>query len=215
MLTLMLEKRDVIGKKMKQMRADGKMPAVFYGKKEKATSVSVEQRAFEKVFKEAGYNTVIMLEGIGSTKEALIHDVATDPVRDTPRHVDFYIIEKGQKVQVEVPIEFEGIAPAVKELGGVLVKVLHTVEVEAEPSRLPQEIIVDVSSLVDFNSQICIKDLRVPDGVLILGNPEEVVVLASEAVEEKVEEVAAPDLSTIEVAKKGKQEEAGEGETAK
>jgi large subunit ribosomal protein L25 len=210
MLTLAVEKRDVLGKKSKKIRAEGKMPAVLYGKKEQAMPIAVSHRAFEKIFKEAGYSTVVALEGLGSTKEALIHDVAIDPVKDTPRHADFYVIEKGQKVQVEVPIEFEGVAPAVKELGGFLVKVLHTVEVEAEPSNLPQEIVVDVSSLVDFTSQICIKDLRVPAGVVILGNPEEVVVLASEAVEEKIEETVAPDLSTIEVAKKGKQEEVTE-----
>ena len=156
MFTLAIEKRDVTGKKTKKMRAEGNMPAVFYGKKEPSTSISVSYRAFEKVFKEAGYSAVVALLGLGETKEALIHDVAIDPVKDTPRHADFYIVEKGQKVHVEIPIEFEGVAPAVKELGGVLVKVIHTVEVEAEPARLPQNIIVDVSSLVDFTSQICI-----------------------------------------------------------
>ncbi len=207
MLTLAIEKRDFVGKKAQKIRAEGKMPAVLYGKKEQATSISVAHRAFEKIFKEAGFSTVVALEGLGSTKQALIHDVAMDPVKDTPRHADFYIIEKGQKVQVEIPIEFEGVAPAVKELGGVLVKVIHTVEVEAEPANLPQNIIVDVSKLVDFTSQICIKDLHVPEGVVILGSPDEVVVLASEVVEEVVEETVAPDLSTIEVEKKGKKEE--------
>ncbi len=207
MLTLTIEKRNSVGKAVKKIRAEGKMPAVLYGKKEPSTPISVAQGSFEKVFKEAGYSTVVILEGIGDAKEALIHDVVLDPVKDVLKHADFYVIEKGQKVQVEVPIEFEGVAPAVKELGGMLVKVLHTIEVEAEPSRLPQSIVVDVSSLTDFTSQILIKDLRVPEGVVILGNPEEVVVLANEAVEEKVEEALAPDLSTIEVAKKGKQEE--------
>lgn len=210
MLTLAIEKRDTLGKKARKIRAEGRMPAVLYGKKEPSMSISVPYRAFEKIFKEAGYSAVVVLEGVGGTKEALIHDVAMDPVKDVPRHADFYIIEKGQKVQVEIPLEFEGVAPAVKELGGVLVKVIHVVEVEAEPARLPQSIIVDLTLLVDFSSQICIKDLHVPEGVIILGSPDEVVVLASEAVEEVAEETAAPDLSTIEVEKKGKKEEVAE-----
>lgn len=208
MLTLAVEKRDALGKKAKRIRAEGKMPAVLYGKKQQALSIAVPHRAFEKIFKEAGYSTVIALEGLGDVKEALIHDVAVDPVKDTPRHADFYVIEKGQKVQVQIPIEFTGVSPAVKEFGAILVKVVHELEVEAEPAKLPQYILVDISSLVDLESQILVKDIVVPEGVRLLADAEDVVVLTNEAVEEKIEETVAPDLSTIEVAKKGKQEEA-------
>lgn len=213
MLTLTIEKREALGKKAKKLRCDGKLPAVLYGKKEKSLPIAIDFRAFEKVWKEAGMNTVVALQGGDGVKEALIHDVDVDPVRDTPRHVDFYVIEKGQTVQVNIPIEFIGIAPAVKELGGVLVKVMHELEVEAEPAKLPQHIVVDLSSLVNFESQILVKDIAVPPGVTFLTDPEEVIVLASEAVEEKEETPPAPDLSTIEVLKKGKQETA-EGEVA-
>jgi len=213
MLTLTIEKRNELGKKAKKLHGEGKLPAVLYGKKEKALPIALNFLAFEKVWKQAGMNTVIALEGAGAVKEALIHDVDVDPVRDIPRHVDFYVIEKGQKVQVNVPIEFIGVSPAVKELGGVLVKVMHELEVEAEPARLPQHIIVDLSSLVDFESQIVVGDITVPEGVMLLAGPEEVIVLVSEVTEEAEEPALAPDLSTIEVEKKGKQETA-EGESA-
>jgi large subunit ribosomal protein L25 len=107
---------------------------------------------------------------------------------------------------VDIPLEFEGVSPAVKDLGGSLVKVMHEVKISAMPKDLPHNIIVDISSLVDFQSQILAKDIKVPAGVELMENPEEVVALVSEPREEK-EETAPVDLSAIEVEKKGKDKE--------
>ena len=166
------------------------------------------------MLKEAGESTVVVLSGIGNTKEALIHDVDVDPITGEPRHADFYIIEKGKAVVVRVPLEFEGSAPAIKELGGTLVKTLHEIEIEALPANLPHNIVVDISSLIDFDSQILAQDIKLPDGVTLVTALTEVVALASEAKEEEeeTEETATPDLESIEVEKKGKEEAEG-GET--
>lgn len=206
---LSIEKREATGKKVRTLRTAGKLPAVLYGPKEPSTPVSISEKDFLKAWKEAGESTVIDLAGVGEDKEALIHEVDVDPVTGRPRHVDFYVIEKGKKVQVSVPLEFTGESPAVKNLGATLVKVLHEVEVEAMPKELPHEIVVDVSSIVDFQTPIHIRDLKLPPGVEVLNNPEDTVVLASEVEEEPEEPVAAPDLESIEVEKKGK--EAAEG----
>ncbi|OGG48122.1 hypothetical protein A2761_00615, partial [Candidatus Kaiserbacteria bacterium RIFCSPHIGHO2_01_FULL_51_33] len=153
--------------------------------------------------------SVISLSGVGEEKEALIHDVDFEPITGEPRHADFYIIEKGRKVQVKVPLNFIGIAPAVKEMGGILVKVIHEVEVEAIPKDLPHEIEVNISKLENFESKIEVKDITVPTGVKILAKPDEVVALVSEAKEEELEVAPeAVDLSAIEVEKRGKEEEA-------
>lgn len=210
MLTLKAEKRD-INTKSADIRKAGSVPAVFYGKKEASTPISIKRVDFLKVWKEAGESSVVTLETPEGEKESLIHDVDLDPVTGVPRHADFYVFEKGHKVEVALPVEFEGSSPAVKDLGGTLIKVLHELKVEAMPKDLPHHIIIDVSSLAQFGDQILAKDIKLPHGVELKINLEDVVITVAAPREEKEEEVAAPDLSTIEVEKKGK-EETPEGE---
>jgi large subunit ribosomal protein L25 len=209
MLELKIEKREDIGKPNK-LRNEGVMPAVFYGKKEEATPISVSSRDFEKVYKEAGESTVITLTGVGEPKEVLVQDVDFHPVKNIPRHVDFYVLEKGAKVQVNVPLEFVGESSAVKG-GGNLVKALHDIEIKVAPKDLPKALEVDISGLVDFTTRVTAKDIKLPESAELITKEDEVVALVAEAVEEKEEEVAAPDLDSIEVEKKGKEEAEGEG----
>ena len=213
MLTLEAERRTVIGKTSKILPPN-LMAGVFYGRKEASTPIVLSKSAFKKVFREAGESAVINLKADGKELEALIHEVDIDPVRGEPRHADFYIIEKGKKVQVKVPISFEGTSLAVRNLGGILVKVLREIEIEAFPKDLPQNIVVDISKLETLQSQMLIKDVEFPTGVSAITDQSEVVASITEAKEEVVEEVPV-DLSTIEVEKKGKKEEEGaEGEPA-
>ena len=209
MLKLEVEKREAT-QKPKKLREEGKIPAVFYSGKEPTTSITLSKKDFEKVWKEAGESSVIELSGVGDNKEALIHDVDTDPVSGSVRHADFYIIEKGKKVTVKVPIEFDGTPLAVKDLGGTLVKVIHELEIEVLPKDLPHNIIVDVSSLSDFESRIFVKDIKLPEGVISLLSSDDAVALVTEVIEEIEEEAEAPDLSGIESEQKGK---GGEEET--
>lgn len=146
--------------------------------------------------------------------ETLIYDVAFDPVTNEPIHADFYVPEAGKKVTVSVPIEFVGISPAVKDLGGLLVKVLHELEVEVLPKDLPHAISVDISALQTLEDQIMIQDLKLASGITILGGPEEIIAAISVAQEEP-EEAPIQDISSVEVVgAKGKKDEEGEGEGA-
>ncbi|MBI2618211.1 50S ribosomal protein L25 [Candidatus Kaiserbacteria bacterium] len=194
-------------KSLKELRKGKEMPAVFYGPKETSTPIAVETHTFKKIWRNAGESTVIELKGDGISKEALIYDVDFDPITGEPRHADFYVMEKGKKVTVEVPLEFIGVSPAVKELGGVLVKVLHDIKIEVLPKDLPRHIEVDVSPLVTFESKIFVKDIVIPARVVLLSTPDEVVALVNEVKEEE-EIVPEPvSIEDIEVEKKGKQEE--------
>jgi large subunit ribosomal protein L25 len=210
MIKLNVENRDKT-QKSSVLRKEGKMPAVFYGKKEKSTPIIVSKVEFKKVWKKAGESSVIDLVGKNIEAEALIYDIDLDPVTDEPRHADFYVFEKGKKIEINVPLEFIGVAPAVKDMGGTLVKVMHEIEIEALPKDLPHSISVDISSLVNFDSQILAKDVKLPQGVALVTKAEEVIASVYETKEE-VEEVAPVDLASIEVQKKGK--EAKEGEEA-
>lgn len=205
MTTLSISKRD-IAKKPDVVRAEGFIPAVMYGSKFESTPISLEAGAFKKAFKEAGESTVITLSGDGITEQALVHEVVSHPVSEDIMHVDFYVIEKGQKVVVNIPLEFVGVAPAVKELNGILVKVAHEIAVEGEPANMPHVLEVDISVLADFDSQIHAKDLRLPKGVTLEVEPEEVIALVQAYVEE-TEEAPAFDPEKVQVEDKGKKDE--------
>ncbi|MEK7514480.1 MAG: 50S ribosomal protein L25 [Patescibacteria group bacterium] len=209
MLTLEVTERSAKDS-LSQLRSKGLMPAVFYGKKTPSTSISVPQRTFIKLWKKAGESTVVSLKTQKGELLVLVHDVDLDPVTDIPRHADFYVFEKGDKIKVKVPIEFIGSSPAVKELGGVLIKVLYDLEIEAEPTNLPHHIEIDISSLTTFGSHITAKDITLPEGVFLAVSPDDVIVSVTEPKEEKVEETLM-DITDIEVEKKGKEPTAEEG----
>jgi len=206
MITLAVEKRD-LKSPLGEMRKSGKIPAVFYGKKEASTPIMLSFPIFEKTLEDAGESTVLHLKGTGIDVDVLIHDVDRDPVTDKPRHVDFYAIEKDKKLEVKIPLEFIGVSPAVKDMGAVLVKVMHEIEIEALPKDLPHKLTVDLSALATFESVIKVKDIALPLGVTAKEKAEEIVASVYEPKEEV--EAAPVDLSAIEVAKKGKEAKEG------
>lgn len=194
------------------LRKEGKMPAVFYGKKTEATPISIVQKEFVKAWKVAGESGVVTIKSDKGSVDTLIKDVDIDPVTEAVRHADFYVFEKGKKIEVDVPLEFEGVSVAMKDLGGILVKALHEIKISADPQNIPHDIKVDISALETMDSVILAKDLALPVGVTLVENPEEVVAAITK-MKEEVEETAPVDLSTIEVEKKGKKEEEGEAPT--
>lgn len=208
MINLDIQKRDK-AVDLASLRKEGKMPAVFYGKKTESTPISISQKDFIKIWHEAGESSVVTLNGDSGKMDTLIHDVDVDPVTDIPRHADFYVFEKGQKVEVSVPLAFIGVSPAVKDLGANLVRALHDLKISAEPQNLPHEIEVDISSLAQFGDVVLASQIKLPTGVSLIENENEVVASVIAPKEEKEEESAPIDLSTIEVEKKGKKEEEG------
>jgi len=206
MLTINAIKRDTsINNDL--LRAEGKIPGVFYGPKEESTSITFDEVELIKIYQEAGESTIISLNDGENEHDALIQEIQWDAVSEKPVHVDIYVVEKGKKVEVEVPLEFIGESAAVETLGGTLVKVMHELPIEAMPKDLPSEITVDISTLVDFESQIKVSDLNIGDGVEVKVDMEEVVALVQAPRKEEEEPEDAPDLDSIEVEKKGKDEE--------
>ncbi len=208
--SLTVETRKERGKQLAKLRTDGKLPAVVYGPKEEATPLTIERVAFEKLLKQAGESSVIVLEGLATPKEVIVHEVAFDPARGGMIHVDFYALEAGKEITIGVPLEFVGEAPAIK-LGGTLTKVLYEIEVTCMPAHIPQHITVDIATLTDFEKQIHVKDLVIPKNVKVENDPEDVVALVQAVAEETEVPVAPIDMTAIEVEKKGKTEEVEEG----
>lgn len=207
MPTIHVTTRDQIGKTTALLAKEGRMPAVVYGHKQEATPISLSVQDFSKILRDTGESSVLDLEGLGKPMQVLIQEIDRDPVTNIPRHADFLALEKGAKVEVSVPLSFIGESVAVK-LGANLVKVLHELPIECAPADLPHEIEVDVSALAEVGDQIHVKDLTLPKGVVATIDEEETVVLAQEVEVEEETPSAGPDMSAIEVEKKGKEEEA-------
>lgn len=196
------------------LRGQGRIPAVFYGPKDPATSISISYADFIKIYKEAGESTVITLETPAGKKSVLVQDFQIDPVSDKVFHVDFKVVEANKPLEVTVPLEFEGEAPAARSGLGVVTKVLHELEIRALPKDLPHNLTVSIASLDNADSHILAGDIVLPAGVELMTDPEAPVVVIAR-VQEEDESASGPiDFSQIEVAKKGKTEEESTEESA-
>ena len=196
MLTLEVKERSS-KESNEELRSAGSMPAVFYGPKEGAQAISIDARQFERIFKEAGETTIITLKGIDGDKETLIHDVQLHPVTDKPLHADFYVLEKGKKITLNIPLEFSGSAPAEKA-GHIIVKAMHEVEIEVLPAELPQHLIVDISKLENVGDHVLAKDIVLPPSAELKTDAEEIVVSITAFVEEKIEEPVVAEVAPAE-----------------
>ncbi|MDP2966894.1 MAG: 50S ribosomal protein L25 [bacterium] len=199
MLTLSVKIRKDLGKKVKKIREKGIIPAILYGPKIKNIPLEVDLKEFEKVYQGAGESSLIQIL-VGQKKFlVLIHALEIDAISQKPIHIDFYQPKLDEEITATVPLVFEGQAPAVKDLGGTLVRNIHELEVKALPQNLPHEIKVDISKLKTFEDNILVKDLIIPKEVKILKTPQETIAFVSEPekieeelekpIEEKVEEV--------------------------
>lgn len=148
----------------KETKKDGFIPAVYYGAHAASTPIFIDLIEFKKVLASAGESSSITLKTEHGNEVAMIQDVQLHPVKSNIIHADFYVLEKGQKVHVKTPIVFTGESQAVKE-GGVLVKVLHELSVEGDPTNLPHEFTVDISALATKDSVITVGDINLPKGV--------------------------------------------------
>tara|TARA_B100000745_G_C20140423_1_gene390983 strand:+ start:527 stop:1186 length:660 start_codon:yes stop_codon:yes gene_type:complete len=212
MIELTATPRAELGKKLKALRAEGVLPGVVYSGKVASTPISVSEKDFTKILRDAGETALITLKGLDTEHEVLIQDITYETVKGNPMHVDFYAVERGKEVEVTTPLEFIGEAPAEKA-GAQLVKAVHELNIKTTPGKIPAHIEVDLSTVVEVGDRITIADLKAPEGVTILNDAEDAIVVAQEHVEEAEEEVAAVDMDAIDVEQKGKGEEEG-GEKA-
>ncbi len=189
--------RVVFGKKVNNIRKQGFVPGIVYGKHIKTpVAVQFEKNVFLKTYKTTGVSTPIDLTG--DNKElVLIHHIDTDPVTDIVLHVDFLAVKADEKVKASVSIIIEGTSPAEKEGLGNIQLVKASVMVEALPRDLPHDIKVDISTLVTVQDSIFVSDLMVSDKVHILEDADQPVVVVAEIVEEKEDEaiVSTPEAA--------------------
>lgn len=178
-LEIKAEVRKILGRKNNRLRRAGIIPAVLYGHGKAAVNLSVNGRDFLNIFKKAGEASLVELVLNGQKTNVLIRDLARDPLSGEIIHIDFFAVRMDEKIKAKVSLIFVGESPAIKNDGGVLVRALQEVEIEALPKDLLKEIAVDISFLQTFEDKILVKDIIVGGSVKILADAEAVVVLVA------------------------------------
>ena len=218
MLTIDAKIRELKGRKTEELRREGMIPAVLYGPGIENKDLTVTGKEFANLFRQAGKSSLVGLRVENEAKNfmVLINDLSVDPVSGKTIHIDFYQPDLKKEIEADVPLVFVGESPAVKDLGGTLIKNFDEIAVKALPADLPREIKVDISVLKNFDDAIAVKDLTVAGKVELLKNPEEIVALAAAAqkIEEELEKPIEEDVDSVAKVVKEKKEEVSEEEAA-
>ena len=186
----------------RNLRAEGQIPGVIYGKGREPLALSINEKEIKKV---VGKNSLIDLSFGQETASVVLKDLQRDPLRGNPIHFDFQEVDLKQRITITVPIHLEGTPAGIKE-GGILQQTLREVDLECLPTEMPNYLRVDISHL-KVGESLHVQELTVPENLTILTSPEEVVVtivtptlhVTEEEPEEEVEveaETATPEEET-------------------
>lgn len=213
-ITLAAKTRTRLRKKVAALRREKMIPAILYGKGSSNQILEIEAVPFDKALQVAGETTLIDLSIDGGEEtKILIYDVQREPIHNKVIHTDLFRVRMDEKLNIRIPIRFIGEAKAVKEFGGILVHQMSDVEVRCLPSDLVHEIDVDITPLATFDDVIFARTIVLPKGIELVQNHDEIVALVTPPISEdelKLNEKPVEDISSVEVEKKGKQDEKSE-----
>ena len=210
-IELSAKRRNVFGKQVGALRRSGLIPAIMYGASTDPIPLELAEHETSQTLIDVGGSTLIDLKVDDETHKVLVREIQRHVVRRNILHIDFLKVAMDVAIRAVVPIELEGAAPAVRELGGVLVSGLDEIEVEALPGDLPDRITVDLSGLIDFDSSITVGDLVLGDGVTLITEPDEtianVIYQSMEEIVEEEEVEVLEELEEPELVERGEREE--------
>lgn len=206
--TLLVKSRDQHGSSIsKKIRAEGSIPAVFYGK-DTLKHYTVDDSQFRTLMRASGGSLSLLEldEGNGDKELALLKDMQIDSVKDSILHLDFVQVTRGQSLETKVPLELVGESPGVKNMAGILEFHQSEILVRCRPSQLPKNLTLDISQL-ELGGSLQLKDIPLPEGVELLGDLDSNIVTcvgsasgragAGDSEEEEVsDETAAPEESS-------------------
>ena len=209
-VTLEVTRREKTGKEVaKKLRAEGKVPAVVYGGHREPVAITVDRKAVSELVQksEHGVRSVFLLKMAGTDQQrhAMIKEITIDPISRKMKHIDFVRVVMDELVKVTIPVHVIGTALGVKE-GGLLDFQVRELHVECLPNAIPDSIDIDVTPLTGHD-YYRIKDLKLPEGVKVLDDPERVVVGVTHARAEVSDAAAEAAVAEPEVIKKGKTED--------
>lgn len=217
---LQVQPREITGRKVKDLRRSGFLPAVIYGHNFSSLNIQIPIKEFEKTYLKAGESTLVYLNLDKENYPTIIHDVVRHPINESFQHADFYKVRLDERIHAKIPLHFVGESPAVKGLGGILVKNITELEVIGFPQDLPHGIEVNISALAQFRDQILVKDLSFTEKLEIKAKPEEIIALIQEPISEEelkaqLETPTSIAPEDVEVIKKEKPEEEATEDTPK
>jgi len=197
----------------RRIRRSGSIPAVLYGHKGNKV-LSVEEKAFKKIFEEIGEHSIVTLNIAGKEQaDVIVKDFQQDPISRKILHIDFLEFERGKLLKTEIPVKVTGTSAGVKK-GGILEVFLRDIEVECLPRDIPDSIVVDVSEF-EVGDSLHVRDLQIDEKLKILSNPEQVVVAIGTPT--KIEVPIAAELEEVpvegEIPEEKAEEKAEEGES--
>lgn len=194
-ITLKATKReDFRGSVTKELRSSGFVPGVVYGKDKEARAIAINNLELIKTVRDEGRNAIISLDIENDKKvEVMLHEYQMHPVKDELTHVDFYMIDLTEAMDVEVPVRLEGEAQGSKD-GGILQQPLFELQVRAKPQAIPEEVVVDISAL-EIGDSITISDLPVSEEFEYTEEADTVVAIVLPPEEEEEETDEEVDLT--------------------
>ncbi len=181
-------KRDVVGKQVKALRREGKLPAVIYGRHTEPLNINLDAHSAALALGKLTSSSLVTINVDGTEYPALVREKQRDYIKNRLLHVDFLAVSLTEKIRTSVSVHFIGVSPAVKDYNAVMVHNLEELEVECLPTDLPERIDLDISTLARPGEGIRVKEVKVPDTIRILNDPETMVAVATFA---KVEEEGA------------------------
>jgi large subunit ribosomal protein L25 len=215
--TLTAASRTLLGRKVKLLRREGYIPGHVFGKKADSLNIQVKAADFGPLYAKVGETSLIDLkiDALKTALPVLVVSVQRNPLSNLPVHIDFHQVSLTEKVTANIPVEIVGSAPAVTDLGGVMLNALSEIEIEALPTDLPENIQVDVSQLLNFGDSIQIKDLIIDTAkiTVLSGADETVVTIQEPAKEEEPEAESMP--AEAETTEQGKAEASETEESGK
>jgi large subunit ribosomal protein L25 len=202
--------RSVVGKQVKAIRREGKLPAVIYGRHIDPIAIELDLRETSRNLTGLAPSTLVTVDVDGTQHRALVREKQRNKITGILLHVDFLAVSMTELLRSQVYLEIVGISPAIRDLSGVLVTGMGEVQVECLPQDLPERIVVDISGLNEIGDGIYVRDLEVPKGVEILEEPDTMLVLVTAQAAEEEEEVPEEEEELAEepeVVEKGRKEE--------
>lgn len=209
---LQASKRDVVGKQVKTLRREGILPAIVYGRGISTIPISLNARNANQILSAISSSSLVVLVIDEEKHTTLVREKQRDPVTGIVLHIDFHEVSMTEKLRTNVMLDFQGESLAVKELMGVLVIVLESLEIECLPQDLPDRIVADLSTLEEIGDSLYVRDIILPPNIELISDIDGLVVVISAPAVEEIEEVEEVEITDEEpeVIERGKEEEAGE-----
>lgn len=205
-LTIQTNKREILGKKVRFLRREGITPVHLFGHNIRSQALQCDTDKLRRIIAQAGTTRLISLgvEGDKHPRSVFIREIQKDAIKGHLLHVDFYQIQKTEKIKADIPIVFVGEAPALRLTGRMVAQELTSLSVECLPDKLPPQVEVDLSTLEELDQAIHVSDIALGSDVTLITAPDQLVVKVTEVrMKLEEEEVLAEEKAAAEVEAEG------------